>query len=119
MAKQFVVNHVEQSVYERLPNYKYDGLKKGTFCPFCTSVLIPFTLKKIRCEKCGYEEDIDAAVMRSVKEFHLLFPDRKITTMGIQEWGGLILSKKVIRRVLGKYLTYIEKGGHSHYLLTK
>ncbi|GIN57719.1 nuclease-related domain-containing protein [Lederbergia ruris] len=116
MAEQFVKNHQDQSIFERLPQYKHEQLTKGILCSTCTSLLTPFTYKKLRCEKCGCEEDLEAAVMQSLEEFHLLFPDRKITTNAIHEWCGFILSKKTIRRILTKHLTLVKRAKASHFL---
>jgi hypothetical protein len=52
------------------------------------------------CDKCGNQEEIDSAILRSAEELKLLFPNRKITTRTIQEWCVVISSKKIIRRVL-------------------
>jgi hypothetical protein len=56
--------------------------------------------KNVICKKCGYKEALEPAVMRSVKEFQILFPDRKITTNTIYDWCEEIISKRRIRRIL-------------------
>ena len=55
--------------------------------------------------ECGHEELLEAAVMRSVKEFKLLFPTKKVTTNVIYEWCNVVKSKKRIRKILGKNFT--------------
>ncbi|MCD8511365.1 MAG: hypothetical protein LRY73_16890 [Bacillus sp. (in: Bacteria)] len=59
------------------------------------------------CSKCGVVEDIETIVLRSVREFHMLFPDEKITTKGIYEWCGWVISVNVIRRILKKHFKHI------------
>ena len=42
----------------------------------------------LTCETCGNVENWEVAVLRSVEEFKLLFPGRKITTNRVYEWCG-------------------------------
>ncbi|MCM3764865.1 hypothetical protein [Neobacillus niacini] len=52
------------------------------------------------CADCGAEEAVDAAVLRSVRELIMLFPEIKITTSLLHEWCGGMVSRKTIRRIL-------------------
>ncbi|WP_347564310.1 hypothetical protein [Bacillus sp. MM2020_4] len=54
------------------------------------------------CGDCGHEELMEAAVLRSVREIKLLFPDLKITTSLVHEWCGVVDSERRIRRILGE-----------------
>jgi hypothetical protein len=67
------------------------------------------------CDECGFEEKIESAVMRNVEEFRVLFPERKITTNGIQEWCQVVESKKMIARILKKNLMAMGYGQWSFY----
>ncbi|MFF2447673.1 NERD domain-containing protein [Neobacillus sp. NPDC058068] len=107
LADQLVAMHLSESPYAWKPIYTYEKLKKGIICPICFSFMLSVGDKKLVCEKCGCEEKVDTAVLRSVKELILLFPDRKITTNGIHEWCGVIGSTKVVRRILMQNLTSI------------
>ncbi|WP_066063913.1 nuclease-related domain-containing protein [Neobacillus soli] len=107
LADQLISMHQSESRYSQFPSYKYEQLKKGLTCSGCHSFAILVGEKKLVCEKCGCEEDIESAVLRSVKELKLLFPDRKITTNGIYEWCNVIASKKIIRRILMANLTSV------------
>jgi hypothetical protein len=62
-------------------------------------------------------EEVEAVVLRSVKELILLFPNRKITTNDIYEWCGGINSKKAIRRILVKTFELIRHSRSSYYSL--
>lgn len=73
-------------------------------------------LKELACEKCGTKERSEMAILRSIDEFHLLFPDRKITTNGIYEWCEIIHSKKMIRRILSENYTLQGHGRSAHYV---
>jgi hypothetical protein len=102
LANQIISMHLNEFPYTRLPSYNYDQLKKGIICPSCRSFMIPLGERKLVCEKCGCEEDVESAVLRSVKEFRVLFPNKKITTNSIYDWCKVIESKKMIRRILLK-----------------
>jgi len=56
---------------------------------------------------CEHKETIGDAVMRSVREFQLLFPNEKITTNVIYEWCGGVGSKRIIRKILKENFTIV------------
>jgi hypothetical protein len=100
LAEQIISKHITESPYTLLPSYDYDQQKKGITCASCHSFNVTANAKKLVCDKCGNQEEIDSAILRSAEELKLLFPNRKITTRTIQEWCVVISSKKIIRRVL-------------------
>lgn len=115
LAEKIASLHITESPYSRVPPYNYDRVKKGILCLICRSFFMVVERDILHCS-CGCKESIDAAVMRNVKEYILLFPDRKITTKDIYEWCGGIVSKKTIRRIL---LQNFKLKGHSvssHYV---
>jgi hypothetical protein len=113
LAEQLNARHIEESPYERLPAYTYEQLGKGISCPKCMTF---FSDDTMICKQCGCVEGVDEAVLRSVKEFALLFPDRMITVDSIFDWCGEIKSKKAIRRVLNKFFVLKGKARASHYV---
>jgi hypothetical protein len=114
LADQLISMHQTDSPYTRFPPYTYNGLKKGFICAVCHS-LISFMEEKLVCETCGYEETVDSAVLRSVEELVLLFPDIKITTNRVYEWCRVIESKKQISRILKQNYTLIGFGQWAYY----
>ncbi|MBO1003963.1 nuclease-related domain-containing protein [Pseudogracilibacillus auburnensis] len=118
LAKQLMEIHIEESRHSRLPKYEYNQLKKGIVCRFCPGFMSYLSYKKLVCNKCGEEEEIASSVMRSVAEFNLLFPEIKITTRAIHEWCVVVESKKTIRKILLKHLTFIQHGKYSYYAFT-
>ncbi|MGP7817570.1 nuclease-related domain-containing protein [Niallia sp. 01092] len=102
IADKLISLHIKESPYKQLPFFEYNQLQKGITCAGCSSFSILVEGKKCICEECGHEEEIEAAVLRSVNEFKLLFPDRKITTNIIYEWCKVVKSKKRISRILEK-----------------
>lgn len=111
-----IANHLTKSPYTRIPDYNYEDLKKGVLCAKCNSFMTLSCRNKLICDDCGFEEPVDTGVLRIVKEFKLLFPDRKITVSAITEWCEVVNSKKVIRRILQKNFRVIVKGPRSYYV---
>lgn len=102
IADKLISLHIEDSPYKQLPSYDYDQLRKGMTCERCYSFSLFIKGMKLYCLECGHTEAVAASILRSVEEFKLLFPDRKITTNAIYEWCEIIDSKKRIRMVLEK-----------------
>ncbi|MCA1320575.1 NERD domain-containing protein [Bacillus tianshenii] len=102
LAAQLVSLHCTDSPYKQIPSYTFEGLRKGMLCFKCASFSLAVEGHNCVCGECGYVEKVGEAVMRSVKEFRLLFPGEKITTGVIYEWCGIVESKERIRKILGK-----------------
>jgi hypothetical protein len=115
LANKLLSLHVEESPFKRNFEYKYEQLKKGITCSSCHSFITKINTKRITCVKCGLEEDVKSAVLRSVKEIKLLFPEKKITTNIVYDWCKVVKSKKTIRNILNENLTIIGFGRSSTY----
>lgn len=102
LAEQLVSLHCHDSPYKQLPTYTFEGLRKGITCFNCSSFSLASEGHNCICGDCGYEEKVAEAVIRSAKEYKLLFPDMKITTNLMYEWCGVVESKERIRKILGK-----------------
>jgi hypothetical protein len=102
LADKLISLHIEESPYEGSPSYNYDQLRKGMNCEICNSFSIFVHGKYCVCGNCGHKEWVEAAVLRNVGEYKLLFPNRKITTNDIYDWCGVVDSKKRISRILGR-----------------
>ena len=100
LAEQLLSIQLKDSPYSRVPEYNYEELKKGIICRNCSSFFIKGVKKTLVCKKCGHNEDIESAILRSIKEYKLLFPKRKVTTNDIHDWCKIVSSKKLIRRIL-------------------
>ncbi|WP_186575941.1 nuclease-related domain-containing protein [Aquibacillus kalidii] len=116
LASKLLSLHIEESPFTRLPDYEYSEVRKGILCPECHNGLTAFPRLKLLCEKCGHVERIDAGIIRSVREFQILFPKRKITTNSIFEWCDVVESKLTIRRVLQKEMKQQGQGQHCYYI---
>ncbi|MFJ5715061.1 nuclease-related domain-containing protein [Neobacillus sp. NPDC093127] len=115
LADLLVSQHKVESPYSRVPQYEFNGLRKGVICSLCLSFLVFVSGRKMVCNNCGCEEDVDSAVLRSVKELRLLFPDWKITTSLVQHWCGGIVSVNVIRRILHQNYKTTGTGRWLHF----
>jgi len=102
LADKLLSLHISESPYTQLPAYEYDQLKKGITCNECHAFSVYIKGRQCICKRCAHAEPATEAVMRSVREFQRLFPDRKVTTSTMQEWCQVVESKKVIRRVLNQ-----------------
>lgn len=102
LAEKIISHHIAESPFKLLPTYQYEQLQKGITCGNCTSISVSIKGKICICQECRYEESVEPAVIRNVKELKLLFPDKRITTNAIQDWCKVINSKKKIRRILSE-----------------
>jgi hypothetical protein len=116
LAKKLMGLHVKDSPFTLLPDYSFDGLAKGILCVGCYSGFMKnVDHHYLTCEKCHFVENMESAILRSVKEFSLLFPDRKITTNAIYEWCNVIKSKATIRKLLQSNYNHIHFGNSSYF----
>ena len=119
LANRLIAAHITTSPYEKLPEYHFLKLRRGIFCYSCRGQMQELQKGKMHCRHCGYFESIDSALMRSILEFNLLFPNKKITTSIIHEWSALNRTNRTIRRILKKYLVYVQNYRHSYFAFEK
>ncbi|MGF2614330.1 nuclease-related domain-containing protein [Rossellomorea aquimaris] len=103
------------SPYNSVPKYSYEELRKGIVCSGCGEF---YTEAKriLHCEFCGVRESCSDAVLRSVEEFGLLFPDFKVTTKNIFDWCKVIKDERTVQRVLRSNLQMIGNKRSSYYI---
>lgn len=116
LSELLLAHHKEENPYSRLPEYKYELLQKGIVCSKCRSFLTEYNLVNFICSSCGKLEKIDDCIIRSVEEYKMLFPERKVTVPAIKEWCLVVESNKTIRRVLQKNYKRIGERNSSHYV---
>ncbi|WP_188655466.1 nuclease-related domain-containing protein [Pontibacillus salipaludis] len=105
LAEELNALHLTESHSTEIPTYAFDSLKKGINCLECFSFSIQVQGHHCLCGSCGAIEAYGDAVLRSVDEFKLLFPEEKLKTQLVYEWCGKLGSDKRIRRVLQKHFT--------------
>lgn len=117
LARKLLEEHgKEGQLIFRRPPYAYAKLKKGITCPVCGSFDVQLTQRTARCLLCSHLTTPDEIVLKMIEEFSLLFPDRKITVSGIDEWCKERISKKRILRILTKYYTKTSLSVGTHYV---
>jgi len=116
LAKQLISLHQTKNPYSKVPNYQYEHLKKKVYCKYCSSFQVTLRNHTFICDKCEGHETIEDAILRNVKEFQLLFPERKITTSNIFEWCNVDLTKRTFCRVLNKNFKAVGKTSDSYYI---
>lgn len=116
LANRLLSLHISKSPFSKVPEYKYEKLRKGNLCSKCLSFNLVVLNHNLVCLDCGCKESVSSAILRSVKEHMLLFPERKVTTAGISEWCGIFNTKKAIRKVLSANFKLVEHGRSSFYL---
>lgn len=104
LADRLLSLHINDSPFTLLPAYEYNQLRKGITCISCNSFSLSISGRTCKCKECGQEETVANAIIRSVDEFKVLFPDKKITTNVVHDWCKIIDSKKRIYRVLKENL---------------
>lgn len=109
--------HSHDSPYKRLPEYNFEKLKKGIACSHCHTLNTMVTRKTLICNNCGKRENIHEAVLRSVRDLQLLFPEEELTVSKIQDWCKSIKTKKAIRNILVDDFTLSGCGRGAHYTI--
>jgi len=117
LANQLVNDHLKSNRFSKIPVYDFSLLEKGILCSSCQgSLMKAFNGRNLICPGCGCMEKTESAVLRAVQEYKLLFPDRQVTTQAIQEWCGVVESRKTIREILNRHFTRIGRTQQTHYI---
>ncbi|WP_404431578.1 nuclease-related domain-containing protein [Sutcliffiella horikoshii] len=119
LAEKLCELHMEKSPYERLPDYRYEELRKGIVCVGCGGMDMKLVYMSFCCINCSAKQDCSVAVLRAIYEFYHLFPNMQISTNQIYDWTGGLISKKAIRRVLKANFKLIGHAKSSKYVIDK
>ncbi|MBY0122792.1 nuclease-related domain-containing protein [Bacillus sp. S/N-304-OC-R1] len=115
LADQLISLHINENPYTLLPPYEYEQLKKGVICKVCGSFSFTIQGYYCHCGDCDQKELISAAILRSVREYRILFPDEKVSTNIIYDWCGGIKEKRTMRRILLKNFDRIGTKQWTYY----
>jgi hypothetical protein len=115
LAERIVSLHHPKNPFMILPEYHYEYLQKGIYCKNCKAFALIKNHKRFQCARCGEHETFEQAILRSTKEFQLLFPDRKLTTQAIYHWCAVDLNKRTINRTLNRHYTSLGNTQDTHY----
>lgn len=114
LARKIESLHIDESPFIRLPEYSYSAIRKGVLCRDCRSKMSG-NWRNLICTNCSKVESTDSGVLRSVIEFHTLFPDTRITTPAILKWCEINISNKSMRNILRTYLKYHYRNNVSYF----
>ncbi|KPB04531.1 nuclease-related domain-containing protein [Bacillus sp. CHD6a] len=103
LAEKLTSLHIVDSPFKNLPDYSYDQVRKGLVCAGCASLSVYVEGRSARCVRCHKVETLEEIVLRHVREFRMLFPEKPVSTKSIHEWGKGIGSQKTIKRILDKH----------------
>lgn len=115
LAEKLLSLHIPDSPFSKVPSYNYEQLRKGIVCEKCSSFVDLAEERYCICSRCGHSELVLSSILRSIKEFQLLFPNEKITTNRIFDWIKVISSKKRIQRVLDKHFNKVGVRQWTYY----
>ncbi|WP_138415266.1 nuclease-related domain-containing protein [Aquibacillus sediminis] len=115
LAKLLMAHRIERSPFSRLPAIDYDQVKKGILCNECGYPLLNYSKSYLACENCGYQEKVDEGVLCSLKEYKVLFPNKKLTSNVLYQWCNIV-ARKTIRRVLLDYYDPVGTGKATYYV---
>lgn len=115
LAEKLLALHKVDNPYQRLPKYTYEQLTKGVICVKCHHFIEKIIKKEFMCSYCGTHEKVETAVIRSIGEIQLLFPEKKITTTEVYDWCNGVLSRKTIRHVLKKHFNVVGTKRHQYF----
>ncbi|WP_409254288.1 nuclease-related domain-containing protein [Bacillus sp. SCS-153A] len=115
LATKLISQTIPDNPYFKLPNYQYNELRKGIVCPSCGRFFKAYS-KTLNCLSCKHQEDSYSAILRSLGEFKILFPERKLTVSQAMEWCGIIKDRKTIKHFLAKNFKLVSLGRGSYYV---
>ncbi|MGG4491528.1 nuclease-related domain-containing protein [Metabacillus idriensis] len=116
LAEKLLSLHVEKSPYERRPAFKYEDLRKGIVCTGCGRLgMEVFNKTQLICERCRHMERYKDSILRSVEEFRLLFPEKKITSEQIHNWCGNIKNTRSIQKILKENFVKVGHARGNYY----
>jgi len=115
LAKKLKELHIVNYRPDNLPEYDFDDLKKGSYCLICLSYSFTSSRKNRFCNDCGYKEKTVDTIKRSIDEFHIIFPEEKLTTQKIYHWCGRDFQRPRIRKVLKKYYKAIGNTSSTYF----
>lgn len=116
LADRLAAAHLDKSPFSSVPEYGWEGLRKGIGCRGCGVLYEYFDGKNLKCNYCGGKESYATAIIRAAEEYKLLFPDRKVTTNGIYEWCEVIKCNRTIRKALSSHYDLKGHGYSSHFI---
>lgn len=99
----------------KMPEYRYDQLKKGIPCTGCGALFETFTGRTHECANCGKRVNVKNAIKAGISDFRMLFPQEKVTSPRMADWCGIGRRDRVFR-ILKEYYVSSGSGNKRYYL---
>jgi len=115
LAEKLKSLHIKDNPYSMVFDYRKEELRKGIVCKKCSGFDMNTKSSKVICNNCHYEEEFTQAVIRTVEEFQLLFPDEIITTSKMYKWCDIEGDVRRIKRVLDRHFKLVRNRRWSYY----
>lgn len=97
-----------------LTDYQMKQMRTGIYCLNCKSYEVKIGRTKTSCA-CGFTEERDMAILRTICEYGVLTFDRDIKMGGLSNFLGAGISHVSIRKVLKKYFKEKGRGRYTTY----
>jgi hypothetical protein len=115
IGKKLISLHQSDYPIKNIPDYTFEDLNKGITCHHCNSLSISLKGHYCYCKECGEKEKVQQAVVRSVQEFKILFPEEKVTKAKIFEWCGGMVSEQRTLRILKQHFQLLNRKRWGYY----
>lgn len=112
-------NHQSSSSFEYNTIYDYDSLKKGVICQTCNGFMVEDKRNNMRCVICGDVEDLRHAMIRTIKDYRILFPTNHIRIKSIIDWTNNSVSIYKTRKIIEEFAVLVPRGKNSYYLFNE
>lgn len=109
-------HHQPHSIFEKIPTYTGNQLKKGFFCKACGEKLWRKTQKKHACPRCHQITKVSADTIQAIVDYYILFPNEKITNQKLMDWVDGAVDRSYMQRKLSQILKMIKFNRGTHYV---
>ncbi|WP_256327829.1 nuclease-related domain-containing protein [Trichococcus collinsii] len=99
----------------KMPEYRYEQLKKGIPCTVCGALLESFGGHRQSCVNCGKKVNVKNAIKTSISEFRILYPNEPVTSIRLADWCGAGRRDRIFR-ILRTEFTAVGSGKKRHYV---
>lgn len=101
-----------------LPKYTYEECKKGVICEKCGCLIpkIQYKSKLSKCDHCGHNELVTKAILRHIREYHILFPEQRMSIAAIYKWCDGVFSERKISAVFQKEYQAVSVGKYRYFV---
>jgi hypothetical protein len=117
IAEKLKCAHIVESTHEQLPDVDYDRLKKGVVCKSCGAFMKKLNQRQFICTTCNRCEANEPAIVRSIKEFRFLFPERPLTVSNIMHWTNGLITDRSVHCYMDKHFIKINRWKSTYFKL--